>query len=249
MKVVIVVFVVLSAVVVITIRAAARDRRQRALVRLCLDAGVSFAVVDPFVDTLFLPFRLFGRGSERGIDTVVWDPRDDGNVRVFDYWYLEQSSDGLGSRVRVTCGVVPLPFGVPRVAVVPRGMADPSRERIEGQRVRLELDTFNERFDVWSLDPRAAVALFDQRMVQAILALPLRVAIYAHEDHLLCVASPLEPAEMLVLLEAVRTLANRVPTVVASLYPPRPAEGPFEDRWLQGRWSPTPTSAEHTEPS
>ena len=249
MKILLVCTIALVGVGTIALRAAARNRSQRELVRLCLDAGVSFAVIDPFADTLFLPFRLFGRGDTRGIDTVMWDPRDDGDIRVFDYWYQEHDDEGIGVKVHMTCGVVPLPFGVPSVAVVPRGVSDPSKLEIDGAQVRLELDTFNERFDVWAADPRAAVALLDQRMMQAILALPLRVAIHVHEDHMLCVASPLEPAQMLVLLETVRTLARRVPPVVATLYPPRPSEGPFEDRWLQGHWTPAPTSAEYTEPS
>jgi hypothetical protein len=47
---------------------------------------------------------------------------------------------------------------------------------------------------------------------------------------------------VLVLLEAARGLARAVPSVVASLYPPRPAEGPHEDRWLRGHWSADPTT-------
>jgi hypothetical protein len=33
---------------------------------------------------------------------------------------------------------------------------------------------------------------------------------------------------------------------MASLYPPRPLAGPFEERWLQGAWSPDPISGERT---
>jgi hypothetical protein len=36
----------------------------------------------------------------------------------------------------------------------------------------------------------------------------------------------------------------QVRNVVASLYPPRPAEGPYEDRWLQGSWSADPTGVD-----
>lgn len=249
MKLVLLALFTLAVAGVSAARAARRTRRQRSLVRLCLDAGVSFAVVDPFPDTLFLPFRLFGRGDERGIDSVVWDPRDDGATRVFDYWYRVHNQDGLGTRIGMTCGVVPLPFGVPPVVVRARGVVDPSGEPADGQQVRLELDAFNERFDVWAADPRAAVALLDPRMMQTIMTLPVPVTIHVNEGHLLCVAMPLEPAQMLVLLESARTLSHRVPAVVASLYPPRPFEGPFEDRWFQGHWTPEPTSTESTEPA
>jgi len=236
--------VALLAIAVVTaIRARRRTRRQRELVRLCLDAGVAFAVVDPFPDTLQLPFRLFARGGARGVDMVVWDPRDAGAVRVFDYWYED---DAGHPRTSMTCGVVPLPFTVPPLSVCPRDLADPSDEAVPGVDVSLELETFNRRFVVSATETRAAVAFLDQRMMAALLALPLRVAIHVREDRMLLVAPSPEPEEVLALLEVARGLARRVPRVMASLYPPRLAEGPFEDRWLQGSWSPDPTSTERT---
>jgi Protein of unknown function (DUF3137) len=193
---------------------------------------------------MFLPFRLFGRGQHRGFENAIWDSRDDGAVRVFDYWLEEQNEQGVGVKQDLTCAIVPLPFGVPALAVLPRGMVDVSREPTAARTVTLELEAFNRRFDVRTEDPRAAVAFLDQRMMEALLRIPLRVAIHVHEDRMLLVGPTLEPAEMLLLLEVARSLATKVPPVVASLYPPRPMEGPFEDRWLQGSWSPDPTSAE-----
>ena len=229
---------------VAVVRLRRRTQRQRTLMILCRDAGVSFSVLDPFDDSLFLPFRLFGRGEHRGFENAVWDPRDDDAVRAFDYWFEEQNDQGVPVKQDLTCAVVPLPFGVPALAVLPRGGFDVSREPTGTHRVTLELDEFNRRFDVLTDDTRAAVAFCDQRMMQALLRIPLRVAIHVHEDRMLLVGPTLEPAEMLLLLEVARSLATKVPTVVASLYPPRPMEGPFEDRWLQGVWSPDPTSAE-----
>jgi len=212
---------------------------------LCLDAGLAFAVVDPFPDTLFLPFRLFGRGSARGVDLVVWDRRDAGAVRVFDYWF-EEGTDGGEVRASMTCGIVPLAFTVPPLSVCPRDLADPSGEAAPGVNVTLELETFNRRFVVSAIEARAAVAFLDQRMMAALLALPIDVAMHLREDRMLLVARPLEPEEMLELLDVARGLARRVPRVMASLYPPRPLEGPFEERWLQGAWSPDPISGERT---
>jgi hypothetical protein len=175
---------------------------------------------------------------------VIWDRRDDGAVRVFDYWYEERDDNGVAVKHDLTCAMVPLPFGVPALAVLPRGAPEVSRELTETHTVTLDLDAFNRRFLVRTADPRAAVAFLDQRMMQALMRLPLRVAVHVHEDRMLLVAPTLEPGEMLVLLEAAHILATRVPPVVASLYPPRPPQGPFERRWLQGSWSPDPTSAE-----
>ena len=118
-----------------------------------------------------------------------------------------------------------------------------------GEVVHLELDAFERRFEVRAVDARAAVALLDQRMMAALLRLPLSVAIHVHEDRMLLVGPLLDPGDVLVLLACATGLAAQVPPVVASLYPPRPSRGPYEDRWLQGSWSPDPTSADAPEPS
>jgi hypothetical protein len=239
------ILVLFAVAAVVAVRARRRTRRQRVLVRLCLDAGVEFAVVDPFADTLLLPFRLFARGTARGVDMVVWDPRDVGAVRVFDYWYEDEASGH--ARTSMTCGLVPLPFTVPPLSVCPRALADPSGEAVPGVDVSLELEEFNRRFAVSAVETRAAVAFLDQRMMAALLALPLEVAIHVREDRMLLVARSLEPERVLTLLDVAHGLARRVPPVMASLYPPRPPEGPFEDRWFQGAWSPDPISRERTE--
>jgi hypothetical protein len=241
------VFAVATAVVVVAIvRARSGSARQRALVQLCADAGLACALLDPFADTTLLPFRVFGWGSAHGVENVMWDGGDDRAIRVFDLWIQPQTDE---ARRTMTCGVVPLPFSVPTIAIIERGQVDPSGEPVAGDVVHLELDAFEQRFEVRAADPRAAVALLDQRMMATLLRLPVRVAIHVHEDAMLLVAPTLEPGEMLVLLACAKAVANRVPPVVASLYPPRPARGPYERRWLQGSWSPDPTSADAPEPS
>jgi hypothetical protein len=225
-------------------RLRSRSSRERALASLCRTAGVAFAALDPFPDVMLLPFRLFGRGDLHWVENVLWEPADGDGARVFDYRYVEREDRGASVSRSVTCALVPLPFGVPALAIVPRGAADVSREPTATRRVDLELEAFNRRFDVFAEDPRAAVAFLDQRMMDAIMQVPLRVAIHVHEDRMLLVGPLLDPGAMLLLLEVARTLATRVPPVVASLYPPRPMEGPFEDRWMQGSWSPDPISAD-----
>jgi hypothetical protein len=222
-----------------------RSSRQRALVQLCANAGLSYAVLDPFPDTTLLPFRVFGWGSAHGVENIVLHGTGDHAIRVFDLWV--EPTPGQARRT-MTCGVVPLPFGAPPIAVLPRGQYDPSEEPVMGDVVHLELDAFERRFEVRAVDPRAAVALLDQRMMAALLRLPMRVAIHVRDDAMLLVAPLLEPGDVLLLLACAEGLATRVPPVVASLYPPRPARGPYERRWLQGSWSPDPTSAGASEP-
>jgi len=243
-------YVVVAAIVAVAavavLRARSGSARQRALLQLCADAGLAWAVLDPFPDTTLLPFRLFGWGAAHGLENVVWDAGADDAIRVFDLWVQPQTDEAHRT---MTCGIVPLPFAVPPIAILARGQADPSQEPVAGEVVHLELDAFERRFEVRAVDARAAVALLDQRMMSALLRLPLPVAIHVHEDRMLLVGPLLDPGDVLVLLACATGLAAQVPPVVASLYPPRPSQGPYEDRWLQGSWSPDPTSADAPEPS
>ena len=232
----------LAGAVVAAWRLRRRLDRQRRLMELCRRAGLSFMPLDPYPDTLWLPFAVFGRGTRRGAENVVWDPRDDAaDVRAFDYWYAQEGEQGAEVIRRMTCAVAQLPFGVPRLDVVPRGPLAIAAGAAGTPEVAMELETFNRRFHVVTDDRRFAVAFLDQRMMEALLALPHGIACSVNEDRLLLWALDLAAAQMLMMLEVARRLPGRVPSVVASLYPPRPAEGPHEARWLQGQWSPDPT--------
>ena len=229
-------------------RAKHRHARQRELMHLCHRAGLRFQAIDPFPDTMWLPFRVFGKGTERGTENVVWDPRDDpADARVFDHWYVEEGpedSPGLDRRHRMTCAAVALPFSCPRLEIAPRT----SLEVVVGEDVQLELEAFNRRFRVVADDRRFAVAFLDARMMAALLRLPLGITCAVHEDRMLLWAPEVSAAETVLLLEVARKLRERVPTVVASLYPPRPLKAPQEDRWLQGHWSPEPTRSQPPAP-
>jgi hypothetical protein len=217
--------------------------RQRQLMNLCHRAGLGFEPIDPFHD-LWLPFSIIGRGSDRGTENAVWDRRDGGHVRAFDLWIEEKTQSGARGRRRLwSCAVAELPFATSSLKVVPRSRVDTLMDRLEGGGIELELESFNRRFRVESDDRRFAVAFLDQRMMLALLGLPPHVSLEVREDRLLLTAPLLPAAEVLVMLEAARLLGRHVPKVVASMYPPRPMEGPFEDRWLQGHWSAEPTEA------
>jgi hypothetical protein len=224
-----------------------RDR-QRQLSRLCAQAGLEYSPVDPFIDTTMLPFPLFSVARASGVRNVVWDQRDEDLVRVFDHSFQFETGDTVALGMAVTCGLVTLPFSVPPIDISVRGGIRAWPTAPAGRCVTLELDAFNERFDVRSDDARAATAFLDQRMMAALLRLPLQVEVHVREDRMLCVAKELTPPEVLLLLRSAQQLRHRLPPVMKSLYPPRAAEGPYEHRWLQGSWSPDPTSADTSEP-
>jgi hypothetical protein len=246
MRLIVGVLVVVPIVSAVVLTARTRSNRERSLARMCADAGLAFSPTDPFsfTDTTRLPFPMFALLADWQVRNVVWDGSDE-RVRVFDY-LRAGSTERPG--LACTCAVARMPFAVPNVAVVPRGADDPISERSGGPAVALELDEFDRRFEARGDDRRAVVALLDQRMMRTLLHLPVTVVMHVREDRMLLLSPTLAPGDVLVLLRTAAKLAERVPRVVASLYPPRPAEGPYEDRWLQGSWSADPTGVDAPNP-
>jgi hypothetical protein len=243
---------VLTAVVLVAVAAWAwyrvrrRHDRQRKLMLLCDAAGLEFAPLDTFLETAWLPFAFFGR-TPSGTSNVVWDPRQDGNVRAFDFWYREAHEDGgPGLRRTITCAAVPLGNSCPRLRVAPRDMVDDVADAIGLPLVTLELEEFNHRFRVEAEDARAASALLDQRVMEGFLRLPHGVIADVNDEVLLLWGPELPAVEMLQLLQAANSIQRDLPRVMPSLFPPRPVHAPHERRWLQGRWSPEPTGADTT---
>ena len=219
-------------------RGAARQRR---LMLLCRHAGLDFAPLDLNEGTAWLPFPMFGR-ARSGTENVVWERTRGTDIRAFDFWYEEPADDRpVTPRRRVTCAVVPLACSAPRLRIAPRDLEDDVKAAVGLREVRLELDEFNRRFVVETEDERFAVAFLEQRMMEGLLALPGSVAAQTNENVLLLSAPELPAEQVLVLFDAAVAIHRRIPRVLPSLFPLRPDEGPYEDRWLQGRWTPDPT--------
>jgi hypothetical protein len=215
--------------------------RQRRLMLLCQRAGLDFAPLDLFGDTAWLPFPMFGR-EPRGTENVVWERTRGNGIRAFDYWYEEPATDRAATpRRRLTCAVVPLAASARRLRVAPRDLDDEVRSVLGLREIELELEAFNRRFAVQTEDERFAIAFLEQRMMEALLALPEVVTVEVNEDVVLLSAPQLVPEQVLRLYDAAVAIHERVPRSLPSLFPPRPHEGPYEDRWFQGHWTPDPT--------
>lgn len=232
-----------AAIAAVWWRRRTQGARQRELMLLCERAGLEFAPLDLREDTAWLPFPMFGK-ARSGTENVIWDPRLGDGTYVFDYWYEDDAEEPtISGRRWLTCAVIPLPSTGPRLSVVPRDAPVGLTMAPAWTEVRLELDAFDRRFRVGSEDRRFAVALLDQRMMQALLSLPEAVVADVSEDVLLLRGPRMPAGQMILLLDTASRLHRAIPRVVSSLFPPRPSEGGFEDRWLQGRWSPAPTEA------
>jgi hypothetical protein len=242
---------VLAAAAVGGWRVWRRRGRARQLMLLCHRADLEFSPVDPFPDTLWLPFRWLGEGRWSRAENVVWNRAQGDDVRAFDL-LIEQvpANEDMPRTVRrYTCAAVALPFGCSRLEIRPRDGLDHMTDALAGSDVELELEGFNRRFRVLAEDRRFAVAFCDQRMMRALMGLPPGVTVAVNEDRMLLRATDPSPAETLLLFEAARAMQRAVPTVVAALYPPRATKGRHEDRWLQGHWSPDPIGDDAEGPS
>jgi len=225
-------------------RAWRRHARQRRLMHVADRAGLRFAAVDLDGAVAWLPFRWALDGTWLGAENLV-SYRDD-DVLAFDLVLEEpvSASEGRPRRSRHTCAAIPVEAGCPPMLIRPQHPIDGLAEAFTSAAIDLDLEVFNRRFTVRCDDRRFAVACCDQRMMRAILTLPPGVAVATNEDRLLLLADELPPPQVLLLLEAARRVRDAVPAVLTSLYPPRPARSPFEDRWLQGHWSPDPIGRE-----
>jgi len=207
---------------------------------LCQRAGLRFSPIDLGGAAAWMPFRWVLRGNWVGAENVVAYDGDD--VHAFDLVVEERETreDVAPPKKRYSCAVVPVSGGCPRMLIRPQQPIDGLAEVLTGTAIDLDLEAFNRRFTVRADDRRFATAFCDQRMMQAIMRIPAGIGVATNEDRLLLFGRELPPAQVLLLLEAARRIRDAVPPVVADLYPPRPSKSPYEDRWLQGRWSPDP---------
>jgi hypothetical protein len=61
--------------------------------------GLSYSPEDA-MGCLGLPFALLAKGDGRGTENVLWGTWQGIDVREFDYWYYEESTDSEGHRTR-----------------------------------------------------------------------------------------------------------------------------------------------------
>ena len=179
--------VVVVAVCVGAWRVHRRRGRARQLMLLCHRADLEFSPIDPFPDTLWLPFRWLGEGRWSRTENVVWNRGHGDDVRAFDLLIAEEPSEEDVPRTirRSVCAAVALPFSCPKLEIHPRDSFDRVNGAIVGADVDLELGAFNRRFRVRAEDRRFAVAFCDQRMMQALMSLPAGITVAVNEDRLL----------------------------------------------------------------
>jgi hypothetical protein len=196
--------------------------RQRALRALALGHGLDFSIDDPF-DTLGEPFALLQRGDGRGVENVLWGTWNGLEIRAFDYWYFEESTDSKGhtsrSYSRFDCVLTPVDARCPALQISEENLFTRLADALTFHDIEFESEEFNRRFTVKGPDERFASAFCDARMMDWLLRHGDGYAFEVVGDRLLCSCRRVKPAEMVHLLGTAKTFREQIPAVVSSLYP------------------------------
>ena len=218
----IVVLVVVVAGGVITYQHQRKLERQRELRSLALGQRLDFSIEDPF-DTTGAPFSLFQKGDGRGVENVMWGFWRGLEVRAFDYWYYEESSDSNGHRTRsyrrFDCLITLVDAVCPPLQISEENMLTRFAGALTFRDIGFESEEFNRRFHVKGPDERFATAFCDARMMDWLLRHGEGYGFEVAGDRLLCWTDRVSPAEMVHLMGTAKTFREQIPAVVRSLYP------------------------------
>jgi hypothetical protein len=196
--------------------------RQTQLRSLALGQRLDFSIDDPF-DTLGEPFSLLQEGDGRGVENVMWGFWQGLEIRAFDYWYYEESTDSNGHRSksyhRFNCLITTVDALCPRLQISEENVFTRLADALTFHDIDFESEEFNRRFTVKGPDGRFAAAFCDARMMEWLLRHGEGYAFEIVGDRLLCWCKPVAPAGMVHLLGTAKTFREQIPAVVSSLYP------------------------------
>ncbi|MBI4260072.1 MAG: hypothetical protein HY658_05855 [Actinobacteria bacterium] len=221
MEALVFVLIALAAVGIGVLSWYLKKRRREEFQRMAHQLGLQYSASDPF-GLLGLPFSLFSKGDGRGIENVVWGTWQGLDLKEFDYWYYEETTDSEGHRsktyYRFSCAVTEIaalcsPLSISRENVFTR-LAD----RLGFQDIDFELGEFNRAFQVKSKDRKFAYDFVDQRMMQWLLSAGKGWSFETSGPYLVCFSSRRRPTELIPLLGTLRAFRDQVPRVVYSLY-------------------------------
>jgi hypothetical protein len=195
--------------------------RQQQFAALALGHGLDFSIDDPF-DILGEPFALLRRGDERGVENVLWGEWKGLEIRAFDYWYYEESTDSKGhtsrSYSRFDCVTTRIDASGPALQISEENVFTRLADALTFRDIEFESEEFNRRFTVRG-DERFATAICDARMMDWLLRHGDGYAFEVVGDRLLCSCRRVAPAGMIHLFGTAKTFREQIPAVVSSLYP------------------------------
>jgi hypothetical protein len=200
----------------------AKVQRQKEMGALATNQGLDFSIDDPF-GTLGEPFTLLERGDGRGVENVMWGTWHGLEVRAFDYWYYEESTDSNGhtskSTHRFDCALATVDALCPRLQIAEENLLTRMADALALRDIEFESEEFNRRFNVKGPDRRFATAFCDARMMEWLVRHADGYAFEVVGDRLLCWCKRVDTGRVVHLLGTVKAFREQIPPVVRSLYP------------------------------
>jgi hypothetical protein len=190
-------------------------RAEAAQLRLSSAPGDPFGMLDR-------GFALLGHvSSAKDIENTSWGSWRGREVVVVDYWFARSSDPQRADHRYVTGAATTVPDAWPELAIVPMSLAGRMAQALGSGGLGSELERFNRAFDVRSTDPRFASAVLDPSMIEWLLDLPEGTGFEIRGATALAVVPRPRFDDVRGALETLQAFLERIPPVVASLYPDR----------------------------
>ncbi len=199
----------------------ATKKRREGFALVARQLGMEYWPQDPF-GLLAEPFALFQKGDGRGIENVLAGAYQAVDVKAFDYWYYDESTNSKGQTsktyYRFDCVIVPIDAACSPLTIDNENVLTRLADALSFHDIEFESEDFNRAFNVKSPDKKFANDFVDARMMQWLLQNGKGTAFEIMGDRLMCYRRKLSPMEIVTLLGLSKAFLDRVPKVVYSLY-------------------------------
>ncbi len=185
----------------------------------------------------------------------------DVDVKAFDFWYYEESTDAQGHRTktyyRFDCVIVPIDAACSPMTIDNENLLTRLADALSFHDIEFESEEFNKTFNVKSPDKKFANDFVDARMMAWLLQYGSGTSFEIMGDRVMCFRHKLAPMEIVTLLGLSKAFLDHVPRVVYSLYaraapiPPMPGndkEAANEAKWMAGHYTPDNTPGQPVVP-
>jgi hypothetical protein len=199
-----------------------KQKRIKELAAAAVQLGLQFSVDDPF-GTLSEPFQLLRKGDGQGVENVMWGSWRGLELRQFDFWYYEESSDSKGNRSRTyyrfSCVLCPIDAACASLTIDHENLFTRLADALSFHDIEFESEEFNRKYNVKCSDKKFANDFVDARMIEWLMRHGDGYSFEACADQLLVAHRWLQPVELTPLLGTAQGFSKTVPRVVFELYP------------------------------
>jgi hypothetical protein len=199
-----------------------KKRRRQGFQTMATQLGLEYSLEDPF-GLLGEPFSLFQKGDGRGIENVLSGLWHDLEVRAFDFWYYEESTDSEGhssrSYYRFDCAVVPIAAACPGISIDHETFLTRLAGALSFHDIEFEDEAFNKAFNIRANDRKFANDLIDARMMAWLQAHATAYAIEVVGNRVLVAGPKIQPTQIVQVIGTAKAFVDQIPQVVFSLYP------------------------------